>query len=343
MKKIFHKDKTFFIAEISANHQNNFKKAKEIIKEISQTGADAVKFQTFTPEEMTLNIDDKKFVINEKTSLWKGKRLFDLYKESAMNWEWQSKLFLFARKCGLIPFSSPFGKSSLNFLIKQKSIMFKIASLENSHFPLLKLVSKTKKPVIMSTGSTSEKEISESVKYLRKNGCTDLTLLKCTSVYPSNPEDLNLMGIQHLKKKFKCRVGFSDHSKGIVSALTAIALGADVIEKHVKLNDNDKSLDSEFSISIQRFKELIEMSRDVKKSMGNKFFLTKSEKYANSRRRSLIVTKNLKKDDVLTKENVGVLRPNIGLHPKYYENVIGKKVKSSIKIGSPITYKNLKK
>ena len=270
MRKIFKKDKVFFIAEMSSNHQNNFNKAKNIIKAISKTGADAIKFQTFIPEEMTLNTNNKKFVINEQSSLWKGKKLYDLYKESSMKWEWQSKLFLFARKCGLIPFSSPFGELSVKFLIKQKSRIFKIASLENSHFPLLKLVSKTKKPIILSTGSANEKEVFESVKYLRKNGCKDLTLLKCTSVYPASFEDLNLMGIPYLKKKFKCRVGFSDHSKGF-SALTAIALGAEVIEKHVKLNKNDKSLDSEFSITVKEFKELIDKANDVKKQWERDF------------------------------------------------------------------------
>tara|TARA_B110000008_G_C16949010_1_gene555632 strand:- start:777 stop:1805 length:1029 start_codon:yes stop_codon:yes gene_type:complete len=338
MNKIFEKGKIFFIAEMSANHQNDFQKAKKIIKAVSKTGANAIKFQTFLPEEMTLNIKDKKFQINEKTSLWRGKRLYDLYKESSMRWDWQTKLFSYARKCGLLPFSSPFGEDSLNFLIKLNTKIFKVASLENSHFPLLQLLSKTKKPIILSTGSASEKEISDSINFLKKKGCKNLTLLKCTSVYPAPPSELNLLGIPYLKNKFRCRVGFSDHSKGISSALTAVALGAEVIEKHIKLNENDKSLDSEFSITVKELKKLIEKSREIKESMGKKFFLTKSEKHANSRRRSIIAIKNIKKNEIFTKNNIAVLRPNIGLHPKYYSSIIGKKAKFFIKLGSPIKW-----
>ncbi len=336
MKKKLKTKRIFFIAEISSNHNNNFGSTKKLIKEISKTGVDAVKFQTFKPEEMTLNINNKNFKINEKKSLWKGKKLYDLYKESSMNWQWQKKLFAYARKCKLLPFSTPFGENSLRFLIKQKCQIFKIASLENSHFPLLKSLAKTKKPIIISTGSATEKEISASAKYLRKYGCKDLTILKCTSVYPAPPLDLNLLAIPYLKKKFNCRIGFSDHSIGINSALTAISLGAEVIEKHVKLNKKIKSLDSKFSITVKELKELVTKAKEVKASMGTKYFLTESEKYARSRRRSIIAIKDISKNEQLTKNNISVLIPYIGLDPKYYDFLIGKKVNKKIKIGSPI-------
>ncbi len=328
---------------MSANHQNNFNKAKKIIKEVSKSGASAIKFQTFRPDEMTLNLDSKSFKIFEKTSLWKGKKLFDLYKKSSMDWDWQKKLFKYARQCGLLPFSSPFGSDSLKFLIKQKCEIFKVASLENSHFPLLKNLANTNKPIIISTGSATEKEITESIKYLKKHRCKDITILQCTSVYPANPTDLNLLAIPYLKKKFRCRVGFSDHSIGINSALTAVALGAEVIEKHVKLNKNDKSLDSKFSITTKELKDFVIKAKEVKNSMGKKFFLTKSEKFARMRRRSIIAIRNISKNERLSKQNIRVLRPNIGLNPKYYEYVIGKKINRNIKIGSPIKINFLNK
>lgn len=327
---------------MSANHQNNFNKAKKIIKEVSKSGASAIKFQTFRPDEMTLNLDSKSFKIFEKTSLWRGKKLFDLYKKSSMDWDWQKKLFKYARQCGLLPFSSPFGSDSLKFLIKQKCEIFKVASLENSHFPLLKILANTNKPIIISTGSATEKEITESINYLRKHRCKDITILQCTSAYPANPTDLNLLAIPYLKKKFGCRVGFSDHSIGISSALTAVALGAEVIEKHVKLNKNDKSLDSKFSITTNELKEFVIKAKEVKNSMGKKFFLTKSEKFARKRRRSIIATKNIVKNEKLSHRNIGVLRPNIGLEPKYYDFLIGKKTNRNIKLGSPIKLNQLK-
>tara|TARA_E500000178_G_scaffold147167_1_gene146874 strand:- start:31309 stop:32343 length:1035 start_codon:yes stop_codon:yes gene_type:complete len=333
----------FIIAEISSNHNNNFLRTKKLIKAISKTGVDAVKFQTFEPDEMTLNINNRNFKINEKKSLWKGRKLFDLYKESSMNWQWQKKLFTYARKCKLLPFSTPFGENSLKFLKRQKCKIYKIASLENSHFPLLKSLAKTGKPIIISTGSATEKEIEESIKYLRHNGCKDITILKCTSVYPAKPSDLNLSAIPYLKKKFNCKVGFSDHSKGITSTLAAIAIGAEVIEKHVKLNENDKSLDSKFSITVKELKDLVLKANQIKESMGKNYFLTKSEKYARSRRRSIITIRNISKNERLSEKNIKVLRPNIGLNPKYYEYVIGKKINRQIKIGSPIKISFLKK
>lgn len=343
MNSIF-KKKVFFIAEISGNHDQNFKKAKKIIKEISKTGADAIKFQTLQPDEMTLDSNKSYFRINEKSSIWSGQKLYNLYKKSAMPLEWQEELFDYSKKLGLIAFSTPFGIKSLNFLKKIKSPIYKIASLENSHFPLIKEIVKTKKPIILSTGSATLDEIEESVEFIKKQGCKDLTLLKCTSVYPAKFKDLNLNGIQTLKKKFNCRVGFSDHSQGIVGSMAAIALGAEVVEKHIKLNKSDKSIDAKFSITPGEMSELILNSNIIKQSLGDaKLFKTPSERFASRRRRSIFVVRDIKSKEKLTSENVKVLRPNKGMHPKYYFNILGKKVKINLKKGTPLKMNHLVK
>lgn len=339
MKNIFKRGKVFFIAEMSANHNNDISIAKKIIKSASKAGIDAIKFQTFTADEMTLNLKTKHYTINESKSLWNGNRLYDLYKKSALNWKWHDELFKYSKKNGLIPFSTPFGEKSLNFLRSLNVGLFKVASLESSHFPLLKKLSETKKPLILSTGATTEKNLVESVKYLKKQNCKDLTLLKCTSTYPTNSSDLNLLAIPYLKKKFKCRVGFSDHSMGINASLSAVALGAEVIEKHIKLDDKIKSVDSKFSITVDELKELVQKTLEVKKTLGKKYFLTNSEKYAFKRRRSIIAVQSIDKGQKFTLSNIKVLRPNIGLHPKYYDFLIGKKSQKKFKIGAPISYK----
>lgn len=341
MNKIF-KKKVFFIAEISGNHDQNFKKAKKIIKEISKTGADAIKFQTFQPDEITLDSNRSYFKINEKKSIWSGRKLYNLYKKSAMPWEWQEELFHYSKKLGLVPFSTPFGLKSLNFLKKLKSPMYKVASLENSHYPLLREIVKTQKPIILSTGSATLKEIEGSVKYIRKLGCKKLVLLKCTSVYPAKFEDLNLNGIKTLKRKFNCKIGFSDHSRGIVGSMAAIAVGAEVIEKHVKLFKNDKSIDAKFSITPNEMKELILNANLINASLGDENkFRTKNEKYAFKRRRSIFVIKDIRLKEKFTNKNINVLRPNKGIHPKHYFSIIGKKSKLNLKKGTPLKKKHI--
>ena len=344
MKKNFNSNKLFFIAEISSNHNNNFDSAKKLIREISKTGVDAVKFQTFKPEEMTLDINNKKFRINEKKSLWRGKKLYDLYKESSMNWIWQERLFRYARKCKLLPFSTPFGEDSLKFLRKQKCQIFKIASLESSHFPLLKSLAKTKKPIIISTGSATEKEISKSVKYLRNYGCKNLTILKCTSVYPASPSDLNLLGIPYLKKKFNCTVGFSDHSKNNQIAFAAVAAGAEIVEKHIALKEKKKGLDYEFSLKgheIKKFKNDLIKSY---KLLGKQYFYRNKDENKNKYyRRSIFAIKNILPGEKFTKDNIKVLRPNIGISSYYYEKIIGKKSPIKISCFDPLKLNIIKK
>jgi len=333
----------FIIAEMSGNHNQNFTKAKKIIDAISKTGADAIKFQTFKPEGMTLKIKKNEFLIKEKNSLWKNSNLFDLYKKSSMKWEWQKKLFSYSKKKGLIPFSSPFHIEAVNFLEKINCPMYKIASLENTYFQLIKSVIKTKKPLIISMGATKLSEINQIVKFIKKNGCKNFALLKCTSVYPSKPEDLNLDTIPELKKKFKCIIGFSDHTLGTQAAEVAVSLGAKIIEKHVMLNKKEKSVDSDFSMTPSEFKNYISRIKNVIDIKGKKnIFLSKSEKYARTRKRSIYVYEKIEKNQKITAKNIKIVRPGDGLESKFYEKVLGKKAKKKLFAGTPLKLKYIK-
>ena len=234
-KKISKKNKPFIIAEMSGNHNGLLSNALKLVDLAAKCGADAIKLQTFTPNTITMKSKRKEFYIKDKKNLWKNNSLFQLYKKAHTPWEWHHQIFQRAKKRKIICFSSPFDETAVDFLEKLNAPLYKIASFENTHFPLLKKVAKTGKPIIMSTGLASMKEISESVKFLRKNGCKSLALLKCTSAYPADPSDLNLLTIKDLKKRFNCEVGISDHSLGIGAAIAAVSLGAVIIEKHFSL------------------------------------------------------------------------------------------------------------
>ena len=301
LNKIKKKKYPFIIAEMSGNHNQDFTKAKKIIDAISKTGADAIKFQTFKPEGMTLKINKKEFLIKEKTSLWKNSNLFDLYKKSSMKWEWQKKLFAYSKKKGLIPFSSPFHIEAVNFLETINCPMYKIASLENTYFQLIESVIKTKKPFIISTGATKLNEINQIVKFIKKRGCKNFALLKCTSSYPSKFKYLNLDTIPELIKKFDCVVGFSDHTIGTQAAEVAVSLGAKIIEKHVMLNKKEKSVDSGFSMTPSELKNYIDRIKNVIDIKGEKnIYLSKSEKYARTRKRSIYVSNQIEKNQRIT-------------------------------------------
>ncbi len=336
-KYIKRKKYPFIIAEISANHNQNFSVAKKIIDRLSKTDVDAVKFQTFKAEGMTLKIKKKDFLIKEKNSLWKNSYLFDLYEKSSMPWDWQKKLFVYARKKGLIPFSSPFHEEAVDFLESINCPMYKVASLENNFYPLIKKIILTKKPVIISTGASTFNEIEEIINFLKKNKCKNYFLLKCTSSYPAKYEDLNLSNIPKLIKKFKCEVGFSDHTSDDLSAQVAVSLGAKIIEKHVKLNKKIRTLDSKFSLTVDELDFYINKIRDVVSIKGNKNkFFAPSEKFARSRKRSIYISKNIKKGEKFTKKNIKIIRPGKGLHSKYFENVIGKTAKKNLVQGTPL-------
>ena len=332
---------TYFIAEMSGNHNQSFEKAIEIANSAKKIGANALKLQTYTADTLTIDCKDDDFLISDD-SIWKGYNLYDLYKKAYTDWDWIKKIYEFCKSLELDCFSSVFDKSSIDFWEKMNPIAYKIASFENIHYPLIKYASETGRPLIISTGLASESEIDEMVSIARKNGCKDLTLLKCTSDYPSKAEDANLSTIPYLREKYNCRVGLSDHSIGNEIALASIALGATIIEKHFIISRYDDGVDSKFSSDENEFKLLINRAKEVKKSIGKPYFgQSNSEKKSLRFRRSIYVTKNIKKGEKFTTENIGIIRPGFGLHPKYYQDILNLESKKSYKKGSRLNKNDL--
>ena len=333
-----YKDRPFFIAEMSANHSGKIENALKIIDGAVKANASAIKFQTYRPESMTLNTKNSGFIIKEKTSLWKNKSLFDLFKIGQTPYKWNKILFNYAKKKKILAFSSVFDEEGVDLLESLNNPIYKISSFENNHFPLLKKVVKTKKPIIISLGLTNLKKIYEIVEFIKINGCKEFVLLKCTSVYPAQNSQLNLKTIQDLKKRFKCPVGFSDHTRDISAAIAASALGADVIEKHFIHSSISSSLDKKFSINEKDFKKMVEFSNLAKLSAGKiNYDLTKLEKSRLIKKRSIHSSQDIKKGTIFNKNNIKVVRPGYGLEPKFYEDILGKKAKKNIKFAKPIT------
>jgi len=327
----------FIIAEISANHGQNFNRAVSLIKKAKESGADAVKFQTYTPDSMTVNSNNKYFRL--KHSRWGEQNLYQLYSKAYIPWNWFKKLKQVSADAGIIFFSTAYDKSAVDFLEELEVPVHKIASFELIDLPLVEYVAKTKKPLIISTGMGSISEIREAVNTARNAGARHITLLKCVSSYPAKPEDMNLKTIPHMKKLFNCPVGLSDHTLGTEVSTAAVSLGAQVIEKHFTLSRNIKTLDSFFSIEPKELKELVEKVRIVKKALGKIHYgLTKEEKKDKSfrRRRSLFIVKDMKKGEVLNEENVKSIRSSYGLPSKYLYTVLGKNVERCIKKGTPL-------
>ena len=321
---------------MSGNHNGSLATALKIVDFAAKAGADAIKLQTYTPETITMRSSRKEFFIKDKKNMWKNNSLFDLYKKAQTPWAWHKLIFERAKKKKLIFFSSPFDETAVDFLENLNVPLYKIASFENNHYPLLKKVAETGKPIIMSTGLSTLKELKDSVRYLRKNGCKQLALLKCTSSYPANPEDLNLISIQKLRKIFNCEVGFSDHSLGIGAALTAINNGASIIEKHFTIEKN-KGVDGFFSSEVTEMRRLKEEAIVAWKARGKVFFgPTKNELRYKKFRRSIYISQDIKKGDYFSKDNLKVIRPSNGMHPKYFETILGKKSKKSLKLGTPL-------
>jgi pseudaminic acid synthase len=338
-KTISTKHKPFIIAEMSGNHNGSLKNALKIVDLAAKAGADAIKLQTYTPETITMKSSRKEFFIKDKKNLWKNNSLFNLYKKAQTPWEWHKKIFERAKKNNLIFFSSPFDESAVDFLENLNVPMYKIASFENNHYPLLKRVAKTKKPIIMSTGLASLKDLKGSVKYLRQNGCKQLALLKCTSSYPANPKDLNLTTIKKMKEIFKCEVGFSDHSLGIGAAITAVNNGATIIEKHFTLSKK-KGVDGAFSSEFDELKTLKKETEVAWLANGKIFFgPSKSETKFIKFKRSIYVFKNIKKGEKFSKNNIRIIRPALGLHPRYFNNVLGKISHQKLYAGTPLKKK----
>lgn len=333
-------DQTFIIAELSANHNGSLARAKDIITAAADSGADAIKLQTYLPETMTIECSNDYFKI--KDTQWAGKTLFELYKEAHTPWEWHEELFHHARTLGLKAFSTPFDSTSVDFLENLDVPCHKVASFELTDIPLLKKIGETKKPVIMSTGMATLEEICESIDTLRNAGCPDLTLLKCTSAYPAEPKDANLKTIPDMQQRFNCRVGVSDHTLSIAVPITAVALGASVIEKHFTLCRTNQGPDSSFSLEPAEFKDMVNTVRTAEDSLGHiSYEPTKSEATTKVFRRSLFVVKETKKGEAFTPSNVRCIRPGYGIPPRNWNRVMCSYAKCDIARGTPLSFSML--
>ncbi|MFN8494593.1 MAG: pseudaminic acid synthase [Caldilineaceae bacterium] len=328
---------TYMVAEMSANHNQNFDQAVQIIHAAKEAGADAVKLQTYTPDTLTIDCDNDYFRI--KGTLWEGRNLYDLYGEAYTPWEWQPKLKKVANELGLELFSTPFDTTSVDFLEKMDVAVHKIASFESIDLPLLRHIAKTGKPVIMSTGMATLAEIDESVNTLRQAGNQELILLKCTSAYPSPPEAMNLHTIPHLAEAFGVPVGLSDHTPGIAVPVAAVALGACMVEKHFTISRALPSPDSKFSLEPQEFKAMVEAVRMTEKALGTVHYgLEEHEAVSRVFRRSLFVVQDIKAGEAFTEQNVRSIRPGHGLHTRHLEEVLGRHASQDIQRGAPLSW-----
>jgi len=327
----------FIIAEISGNHNQSIERALEIVETAAKIGAHALKLQTYTPDTMTLDLDEGEFYISDPKNLWSGTSLYKLYGEAYTPWEWHLPIFERARELGIIPFSTPFDETAVDFLEGLEVPCYKIASFENTDLPLIRRVAATGKPLIISTGMATVAELDETVRAAREAGCRDLILLKCTSTYPATADNTNIHTIPHLRELFGCEVGLSDHTMGIGVSVAAIALGATVIEKHFTLNRDDGGVDSAFSMEPAEMAQLVIETKRAWQALGQvSYGPTETEKKSIQFRRSLYVVKDLKAGDILTKENLRAIRPGLGLPPKYLEQVLGKNVKQDVKRGTAL-------
>ena len=331
--------KPFVIAEMSGNHNQSLDRALELVDAAAAAGAHALKLQTYTADTITMK---GAYTIDDTNSLWNGKELHDLYKMAYTPWEWHKAIFDRAKEKGMIAFSSPFDESSVDFLETLNVAVYKIASFENTHHPLLRKVAATGKPVIMSTGVATIADIDESVRVLRAAGCKEIILLKCTSTYPATPENTNLLTIPHLANLHNCIVGLSDHTMGIGASVAAVALGARVIEKHFTLRRADGGVDSAFSLEPEELKSLVEETNRAFLSMGHvQYGIQPSEEKNKLFKRSIYVSKDIKEGEILSAENLRIIRPANGLAPKFWDVIIGRKITGDLKAGTPLTWENL--
>jgi len=327
----------YIIAEMSANHVHSFEKAIEVVRAAQKAGADAIKLQTYTAETLTIDCRRPEFMIGKGT-LWEGKNLHDLYAEAYTPWQWQPELKKEAERLGMHCFSTPFDDTAVDFLEAMNVPAHKIASFELVDTELLRKVATTGKPVIMSTGMATLEEISEAVQTLREAGCAQLALLKCTSAYPSLPEDMNLRTIPDLAASFDMPVGLSDHTLGTVVPVAAVALGASIIEKHLTLRRSEGGPDAAFSLEPDEFRNMVDSVRVAEKAMGQVSYLTSGQEVASRVfRRSLFVVKDMQAGDVFSRENVRSIRPGYGLPVKELDNVVGRAAKVAISRGTPLS------
>jgi pseudaminic acid synthase len=329
----------FIIAEMSGNHNHSIDQALKIVDEVAKSGAHALKLQTYTPDTLTIDVSTGDFFISDSSSLWKGNSLYELYKKAYTPWEWHEVIFRRAKEHGIICFSTPFDDTAVDFLETLNVPAYKIASFENNHLPLLKKVAKTGKPVIMSTGLSDLNDINLAIDTLRSNGCKDIILLKCTSTYPSTPENTNLLTIPHMSQLFDCHVGLSDHTMGIGVSLAAIGVGARVIEKHFTLDRSEGGVDSTFSMEPNEFKLLVEESKKAFDALGSIHYgILPDELKSKKFKRSIYIVKDLNKGDILTKDNIRIIRPGNGVSPSFFDTFIGKRINKSVNRGTALSF-----
>ena len=327
---------TYIVAEMSANHNQDFNQAVEIIRAAKDSGADAIKLQTYTPDTLTINSDNEHFRIGKGT-IWEGKSLYQLYGEAYTPWEWQPVLKKVASDLGLDFFSTPFDQTAVDFLEKMDVPVYKIASFELVDLPLIRRVAETGKPIIMSTGMATLGEIDEALQTIRSSGGRHVALLKCTSAYPAPPEEINLKTISHMAEAFKKPVGLSDHTLDIAVPVAAVALGACIIEKHFTMSRNTPGPDSAFSLEPHEFKEMVEAVRTVEKALGSvSYQVTEREAASRVFRRSLFVVRDIRAGETFTPENVRAIRPGNGLHTRYLDEVFKRCAAMNITSGTPL-------
>lgn len=329
---------TYIIAEMSANHNQDFDRAVKIIEAAKETGADAIKLQTYTPDTLTIDCDNEYFCIGKGT-IWEGRNLYDLYGEAYTPWEWQPKLKDLANDLGLAFFSTPFDHTAVDFLEQMDVPAYKVASFEIVDLPLIRRIAQTGKPIIMSTGMATLAEIDEAVRTIREVGGEQLALLKCTSAYPASPEEMNLCTIPHLAKAFNVPVGLSDHTLGIAVPVAAVALGACVVEKHFTLSRDVPGPDSVFSLEPHEFKAMVDAIRIAEKALGEvRYEVTEREEASRIFRRSLFVVQDVGVGEMFTEENVRSIRPGYGLHTRYLDQVLGRRAARDIERGTPLSW-----
>ncbi|MGK5022802.1 pseudaminic acid synthase [Janthinobacterium lividum] len=329
----------FVIAEMSGNHNQSLERALEIVEAAARTGAHGLKIQTYTPDTMTLDIDEREFHISDPNSLWSGTSLYKLYGEAYTPWEWHAPIFKRARELGMIPFSTPFDDTAVDFLETLDMDCYKIASFENTDLPLIRRVAATGKPVIISTGMATVAELDDTVRAAREAGCRDLILLKCTSTYPATAANTNILTIPHLRELFGCEVGLSDHTMGVGVSVASVALGASVVEKHFTLSRADGGVDSTFSMEPAEMAQLVVETERAWQALGHVAYgPTAAEKKSLQFRRSLYVTQDIKAGQMLTRENLRAIRPGLGLPTKFMDVFLGKCVTSDVSRGTPLTW-----
>lgn len=334
---------TYIIAEMSANHCGDFELAKKIIKTAKEIGADAVKVQTYTADTITINCNDEIFM-TKKESLWAGQTLYQLYQKAYTPWEWQTDLKKYADEIGIDFFSTPFDYTAVDFLESINVPMYKIASFEAIDYPLIKYAAKFQKPMIISVGISSLEEIQEAIDACKSVGNNDITILKCTSAYPAKIENMNLKTIKDMYERFApqgVKIGLSDHSMSIIPPITAVAMGATVIEKHLTLDRALGGEDSGFSLNKEEFAQMVKAVRETEKALGEVDYTINERNRMSAR--SLFAVKDIKKGEKFTSENIRSIRPSNGLHPKHYEEVLGKVASCDLKFGTPLKFEYIKK